>query len=60
MASKVNFKYVVKIYQWCNKWEMRINKEKSSDVHFRKHRRLRSNFVFRFEDNDLNIVIINI
>ena len=35
---------------------MRINKETSNVVYFRKHRRPRTDFVFKFGDNDLNIV----
>ena len=45
-----------KICQWCNKWKMRINKEKSNVVHFRKRRKPRTNVVFKFGDNELNIV----
>ena len=36
--------------------EMRSNKDKSNVVHFRKHHKPRINFVFKFGDNDLNIV----
>ena len=35
---------------------MRFNEDKSNVVHFRKHRKPRTNFVFKFGDNDLNIV----
>ena len=35
---------------------MKINKEKSNGVHFRQHRKPRTNFVFYFKDNDFIIV----
>ena len=35
---------------------MRINKDKSYVVHFRKHRKPRTNVVLGFGDNELNIV----
>ena len=48
VASKVNFNClkIGKIFQWCNKWKMRINRQESNVVHLKKP----------FLDNYLNIV----
>lgn len=42
------------VHEWCKKWRVLINTEKSKSVHFRKGRRYRSDFVFRIGQNIIN------
>ena len=42
--------------QWCKKWRMAINVEKTQIVHFRKSKKNKTNFRFYFENDELKIV----
>ena len=44
------------LHEWCKKWRVLINTEKSKSVHFRKGRRNRSDFVFRIGQNIIETV----
>ena len=55
--SEVNLQCLLdKICVWCKQWKMKINHEKSNIVHFRKNRKLRTNFVFKFGNIPIDIV----
>ena len=42
-----------KLHDWCKRWKVLINTEKSKTMHFRSGRRKRSEFQFRIGDNVL-------
>jgi hypothetical protein len=42
--------------RWCYRWKLKLNIDKSNVVHFRPKRHHRSEFKFRFGENDLNIL----
>ena len=44
------------LHNWCKKWRVLINTEKSKSVHFRKGLRNRSDFVFKIGKNTIEIV----
>ena len=44
------------LHNWCKKWRVLINTEKSKSVHFRKGRRNRSDFVFKIGQNTIEMV----
>ena len=41
---------------WCVKWKMQVNTQKSQIVHFRNNAKTRSNAVFNFGDDRIDIV----
>ena len=45
-----------KLAEWCSKWRMRLNTEKSKILHFRGSRCKRSQFVFKYAGTDLETV----
>ena len=44
------------IKQWCNKWRMAINADKTQVVHFRRQQTLKTSYVFLFGDSPLKTV----
>ena len=44
-----------KVHEWCKRWRVLINTEKSKVMHFRPSRSKRSEFQFKFGDNLLQI-----
>ena len=42
-----------KLHEWCKRWRVLINREKTKAMHFRRGRRERSEFQFRIGDNIL-------
>ncbi|VDI61569.1 Hypothetical predicted protein, partial [Mytilus galloprovincialis] len=44
-----------KVHEWCKRWRVLINTEKSKVMHFRPSRSKRSNFQFKIGDNLLQI-----
>ena len=44
------------VHQWCKKWRMKINSDKTQIVHFRPTRQQRSSFVWKFGDDILQTV----
>ena len=49
-------KMLDKLNEWCKKWELVINREKSQVVNFRKKRKERSNFSFYIGTAEIEIV----
>jgi len=41
---------------WCYKWRMKVNPDKSKIIHFRPRREPVSNFQFKYNGNDIDIV----
>ena len=46
------------IKQWCDKWRMAINNDKTQVVHFRRRNTSKSNFSFSFGNNSLHTVSV--
>ena len=44
------------MYQWCHKWKLKLNIEKSNIIHFRPRRKVRTDFEFHFGIRPLHIV----
>ena len=44
------------LHNWCKKWRVLINTEKSKAVHFRKGRRKRTEFTFKIGQNVIELV----
>ena len=44
------------VSDWCRKWRMDINTDKTQIVHFRNSRSARTNYAFNFDGNPLSIV----
>jgi hypothetical protein len=44
------------VRQWCHKWQLKINENKTNVVHFRKRRKTRSNFQFAFGDTMIKTI----
>jgi len=44
------------LFEWCRKWRMLLNTEKTQIVHFRPVRKIRTSFVFKFGHNSLKTV----
>ena len=44
------------VAEWCSKWKMAVNEEKTQIVHFRPTRKERSNFTFKFNEHSLELV----
>ena len=42
--------------QWCFKWKLKLNVEKSKIVHFRRKNVTRTEFPFHFDENELEII----
>ena len=40
-------------HEWCSKWKLNINVEKSKIMHFRQHRKQQSNFQFKYGSTTL-------
>ena len=52
--TEIDLQNMLKILEnWCKKWRMKVNVNKTGVIHFRKPRVERTNFVFQF---DLDIV----
>ena len=45
-----------KLHDWCKKWRVLINTDKSKCVHFRRSKQRRSNFEFKIGSNRLETV----
>ena len=43
------------LHDWCKRWRVLINTDKSKVVHFRRGRRQRTEFVFKVGDNVLEL-----
>ena len=44
------------VYQWCNKWRLAVNEDKTKIMHFRSSRSPRTEFVFTYGAFELEIV----
>ena len=44
------------VYDWCYKWRLMVNIDKTNVVHFRKVRTLRTNFEFKYGEKNLDII----
>ena len=44
------------MYEWCFKWKLKLNVEKSNIVHFRPRRKPRTEFEFHYGENHFNVV----
>ncbi len=44
------------LHNWCNKWRMKLNINKSEIVHFRNVNDKKSNCVFKYDECELEIV----
>ena len=44
------------VAEWCSKWKMAINEDKTQIVHFRPTRKPRSDFVWKFNEHSLQLV----
>ena len=44
------------VHQWCKKWRMNVNSDKTQIVHFRPIRQPRSSFVWKYGEDVLQIV----
>ena len=45
-----------KMHDWCFKWHLKVNENKSNIVHFRKSRAQQTNFQFKYGNVNLTIV----
>ena len=44
------------LYDWCHKWRLHVNVDKTKIMHFRSKTKIRSNFVFNVQGNTLDYV----
>ena len=55
--NEVNLQALLdKLHDWCKKWRVLINTDKSKCVHFRRSKQRRSNFEFKIGSNSLETV----
>ena len=55
--NEVNLQLMLNhVHNWCYKWQMKVNIEKTKVVHFRNKRKKKSKFVFKIDDCTLEIV----
>ena len=61
-GNEINLQEMINVIkEWCEKWRLELNTDKTKVVHFRKLRRKASKFLFKYRDETLEIVeIINI
>ena len=45
-----------KLYDWCKRWQMKINFNKTNVIHFRSKRRPKTKYIFILEGNILELV----
>ena len=45
--------------QWCERWKLKVNSEKSNIVHFRPPSALRTSFLFKVDDMPLQVASSN-
>ena len=45
-----------KMHEWCSKWRLKVNQDKSNIVHFRSSRKPLTNFQFKYGVHHLNTV----
>ena len=44
------------VYNWCCKWRLLVNRDKTNIVHFRKIRKPKTNFEFKYGNEALDVV----